>query len=76
MSVFFYLQIFSTTNMVTPKLVLKTLVAESPMLGNKKESDSVRRYNFYLFFCIVSFFSFFSVVFFFDLWAIIYAFTM
>lgn len=76
MSVFFYLQIFSTTNMVTPKLVLKTLVAESPMLGNKKESDSVRRYNFYLFFCIISFFSFFSVVFFFDLWAIIYAFTM
>ena len=76
MSVFFYLQIFSTTNVIHSKLILKTLASESSMIDAKKESRSMRKYNFYLFFCTMTFFSTFSIIFFFDLFAIVYAFTM
>ena len=74
LSMFFYLQIFSTTNATPSKELLKDLLQDTSMVDSTKWSYNKNKYNFYLFFTSTLFFSLFSFIFFFDLFVIIIAF--
>lgn len=75
LSMFFYLQIFSTTSDMPSKAILKDLTQGVSIMKRGELTQSRRKYNFYLFFCFVLFVNLFSFIFFFDFFVIISAFT-